>query len=131
MKTLSEAMLMHGGPLFWVQLLIIFLMIGLAAVKMFQYFSRERIELPSFFRSHHIILFLGIFNLVWAMFAQGLGFVMALNAIIEAADISPELIITGLRNSFISPLIGLGAALLGALFWAILQGRYTKINTMP
>jgi biopolymer transport protein ExbB/TolQ len=62
------------------------------------------------------------------MFTQVLGFVQALDAIIAAADVSPALIMEGLKNSFVSPLIGLVSILIGALFWAILQGRYTVIG---
>ena len=61
------------------------------------------------------------------MFTQVLGFVQALNAIIAAADVSPALIMGGLKNSFISPLIGLVTVLIAAILWAILHGRYTSI----
>ena len=81
-----------------------------------------------FHKSHHAILFLGIFNLVWGMFTQVLGLVQALNAIIAAADVSPALIMEGLKNSFVSPLIGLLSLLVGALLWVVLQGRYTEWN---
>jgi hypothetical protein len=52
--------------------------------------------------------------------------IIALNAIIEAADVSPQLIIMGLKNSFISPLFGVGSMLLSAVLWAILQMKYSS-----
>lgn len=127
MKTLSESMQMYGGIFLWVQIMVILGMLVMAAIKFRQYYSNKSLASMPFHKSHHTILFLGIFNLVWGIFTQVLGFVQALDAIIAAADVSPALIMEGLKNSFISPLIGLGAALFGALLWAILQGRYTGI----
>jgi hypothetical protein len=125
MKTLNEAMQMYGGVFLWVQILVILLMLVLAIIKFNQYYGNSNLESLPFHKSHHAILFLGIFNLVWGMFTQVLGFVQALNAIIAAADVSPALIMEGLKNSFVSPLIGLVSILIGALLWAILQARYT------
>lgn len=127
MKTLSESMQMYGGIFLWVQILVIILMLVLAAIKFRQYYGSDSLESLPFHKSHHAILFLGIFNLVWGMFMQVLGFVQALNAIIAAADVSPALIMEGLKVSFISPLIGLVTVLIAALLWAILQSRYTSI----
>ena len=125
MKTLDEAMQMYGGIFLWVQILVILLMLVMAIIKFNQYYGNSNLVSLPFHKSHHAILFLGIFNLVWGMFTQVLGFVQALNAIIAAADVSPALIMEGLKNSFVSPLIGLVSILIGALLWAILQARFT------
>lgn len=125
MKTLDETMQMYGGILLWVQILILLIMLVMAAIKFRQYFGHSTPSSLPFHKSHHAILFLGIFNLVWGMLIQVLGFVQALDAIIAAADVSPALIMEGLKNSFVSPLIGLASMMTGALIWAILQGRYT------
>jgi len=128
MKTLDESMQMYGGIFLWVQILVMLVILVMAALKFRQYYSNKSLVSLPFHKSHHVILFLGIFNLVWGMFTQVLGFVQALDAIIEAADVSPALIMGGLRNSFVSPLIGLVSLLIGALLWAILQGRYTTLT---
>ena len=125
MKTLDEAMQMYGGIFLWVQILVVLLMLVMAIIKFKQYYGNSNLASQPFHKSHHAILFLGIFNLVWGMFTQVLGFVQALNAIIAAADVSPALIMEGLKNSFVSPLIGLVSILIGALLWAILQARFT------
>ncbi len=125
MKTLDEAMQMYGGIFLWVQILVVLLMLVMAIIKFKQYYGNSNLASLPFHKSHHAILFLGIFNLVWGMFTQVLGFVQALNAIIAAADVSPALIMEGLKNSFVSPLIGLVSILIGALLWAILQARFT------
>lgn len=126
MRTLSEAMQMMGGIFLWIQIIIILLILILSVQKAMVYFGRHEIMRSSFIRSHHVILFLGVFGFVWGMFIQLLGLVQALNAIIEAADVSPELILMGLRNSFINPLIGLGTLILASLLWAVLHGKYTR-----
>jgi hypothetical protein len=128
MKTLDEAMQMYGGIFLLVQFLIVLLMLVMAIIKFNQYYGNSKLATLPFHKSHHAILFLGIFNLVWGMFMQVLGFVQALNAIIAAADVSPALIMEGLKNSFISPLIGLVSILVSALLWAILHGRYNIIT---
>ena len=128
MKTLDESMQMYGGILLWIQILVILLMIVMAIFKFKQYYGNANLPTLPFHKSHHAILFLGIFNLVWGMFTQVLGFLQALNAIIAAADVSPALVMAGLKNSFISPLIGLASLLLAALLWAILHGRYNNIS---
>ena len=124
-------MQMYGGIFLWVQILVIVLLIALAIIRFKQYYSQPSLGKLPFQRSHHAILFLGIFSIVWGMFTQVLGFVQALNAIIEAADVSPALIMEGLKNSFVSPLIGLITLLLASILWAILQGRYTSIAGKP
>ena len=131
MKTLNEAMQMYGGIFLWVQILVLIGLLALAVSKFVQYYRDSSMGALAFHRSHHAILFLGIFSLVWGMFTQVLGFVQALNAIIEAADVSPALIMEGLKNSFVSPLIGLSTLLIAAILWAILQGRYTSIAEKP
>lgn len=120
-------MQMYGGIFLWVQVLVIILMVVLAVIKFGQYYRNSSLGKLPFHQSHHAILFLGIFSLVWGMFTQVLGFVQALNAIIEAADVSPALIMEGLKNSFVSPLIGLVTLLFAAILWVLLQGRFSNI----
>jgi hypothetical protein len=130
MKTLEEVMQMHGGIFLVVQVILIIAILAIFIQKGFRYYVRKDSHRPEFIRSHHLILFLGIFSFVWGMFMQLVGFVQALNAIIEAADVSPQLILAGLRNSFINPVIGLSTLLLAALLWAILHARSTA-KTQP
>ena len=125
MRTLEESFQPMGGVFFLVQIVILGLILILSIQKTVAYYGKKGpSELP-FHRSHHAILFLGIFGIVWGLFTQLAGLIQALNAIIAAADVSPALILMGLRNSFINPLIGFCSLLLAALFWAILQGKYS------
>jgi hypothetical protein len=126
MKTLAETMQMLGGPFLYFQGLILVAVMALSVRTAIRYFSQTQTGKPTFLNSHHLVLFLGIFSFVWGMFTQLVGIIIALNAIIEAADVSPELILTGLKNSFVSPVFGLSTMLLSALLWGILHGRYTR-----
>ncbi len=118
---------MLGGIFLWIQGIILVLVFILSIVKFIEYFGKKGPRALPFHRSHNAILFIGIFGLVWGIFTQLAGLVQALNAIIEAADVSPALIITGLRNSFINPVIGFSTLLVAALLWAILHARYTSV----
>ncbi len=126
MKTLEEAMQMMGGIFLLIQILLIGMILILSIQKIILYFGKKEITRTGFIRSHHTILYLGIVGFVWGMFTQLVGFVQALNAIIEAADVSSELIIMGLKNSFINPVFGLATLLLSALLWGILHAKYTS-----
>jgi hypothetical protein len=126
--TLSEAFQTMGGVFLLVQLILVLLILILTVQKFIVYYGRSGPSPLPFHRSHHAILFLGIFGLAWGFFMQMTGLIMALNAIIEAADVSPALLWMGLRNSFMNPLIGFCTALAAAIFWAILHGRYTSVH---
>lgn len=126
MKTLAEAMQMHGGIFLIVQIIIILLILIQSTRILISYYGKQEIGSPAFIHSHHSILFLGIVGFVWGFFMQLIGFIQALNAIIEAADVSPALIMMGLRNSFINPAIGLGTLLCSALVWALLHSRFSN-----
>lgn len=123
---LSEAFQTIGGVFLLVQLIIAVLIIMLAVQKFAVYYGRKGPEVLPFHRSHHAILFLGIFAFAWGFFMQLVGLITALNAIIEAADVSPALLWAGLRNSFMNPLIGFCTVLVAAPAWAVLHGKYTS-----
>jgi len=118
-------MQMMGGVFLYLQALLLVLILILGIQKFIRYFGPAGpAELP-FHRSHHAVLFLGIFSLVWGVFTQLIGIVIALNEIIKAADISPALVIMGLRNSFVAPVFGFSILVLSALIWGILHAKYT------
>lgn len=116
---------MMGGIFLYTQVLILVVILILGIQKFIRYFGSPGPKTLPFHSSHHAILFLGIFSFVWGTFTQLVGIVIALNEIIKAADISPELVITGLRNSFIAPVFGLCTMILSAIIWAVLHGKYT------
>ena len=126
MKTLEESFQTMGGVFLLVQIVILVLILVLSIQKAVIYYGKRGPDALPFHRSHHAILFLGIFGIVWGLFTQLVGLIQALYAIIKAADVSPALILMGLRNSFNNPLIGFCTLLLAALFWGILHGKYSS-----
>ena len=115
-----------GGIYFFIQLLIIAMILVLSIQKFIQYFRNQIPEKLVFHRSHHVLLFLGIFCFVWGALLQIMGFIGALGEIIVATDISPQIVLKGMRITFVPPAVGLGTMLISALLWAILQGKYTS-----
>ena len=67
------------------------------------------------------ILFLGMLSLILGMFAQILGIQNALNAIIVANDISPEIVMKGYQQSFHTTIFGFVICIVSSLAWFILR----------
>lgn len=113
----------QSGILTWIQILVALGVLVIFLVKLADLFIRK--DLPDARKKAgiHTVLFLGSFNAVFGLLIQVLGMVQALNAIIEAADISPQLVIDGLRRSFMNPILGVSTLLAAGIFWFILQAR--------
>jgi hypothetical protein len=69
---------------------------------------------------------MGSFMFLGSIFYQTLGFYQALSAIEAAADVSPALIIGGLKVSFIAPLHGCFFLLLCGTVWFIFRNLLRK-----
>lgn len=74
-----------------------------------------------------LVRYLGIFALVYGFLFQIIGMVGALEAVINAADISPQLILQGLAESFKVPMIGMILFLISLVFWYANKTKW-KIN---
>lgn len=125
--SLAEALLSGGEIFLLIQFILILVMLGISIQKAILFYGRKKAGSRPFHKSHHMVLFIGIFAFAWGFFEQLVGMIQALNAIIEAADVSPELILMGLKRSFLSPLIGFITALAASLFWATLHAKYTTL----
>jgi len=62
------------------------------------------------------------------VFAQIHGIWEALEAIMEAADVSPQIVMYGLKVSFASTLFGLGSFVASGLFWLVLSAWNSSIS---
>ena len=67
------------------------------------------------------ILILGSLSLVMGILSQVLGIYEVLGAIAEAGDISPSMVMEGLRVSFITPICGMIVMVISYLSWLILR----------
>lgn len=120
---LYEAMEMRGGILGWTQFLIGIAVIVIGIVVAVQLFGGGASGRPGIRKWINTILFLGSFSAVLGLLIQILGIVEAIGAIIEAADISPELVLKGFRMSFFNPVVGLVTLLVSAVIWYALKWK--------
>jgi hypothetical protein len=81
-----------------------------------------------FYNSINSILFWGAFSAVMGFLGQYTGIYIALGAIINAAEISPKMVMTGFRESFTTTLWGLNNLLGAAVAWAALRFWYRKVT---
>lgn len=116
-----------GGPFMWV-----IAACGVAAVllslrKGTEIFISQGLTEGPLRKGLDTILHLGLFGLVVGLFSQAYGIVLALDAIREAADISPQIVMQGLQVSFYAPLFG-GIVFLGSLaLWALFRYRVDSL----
>lgn len=66
-----------------------------------------------------LVRYLGIFALVYGFLFQIIGMVGALEAAINATDISPQIVLQGLGESFKVPMIGMILFLVSMTLWYI------------
>lgn len=77
-------------------------------------------------RSHNfklldLILLGGSVALALGLLSQIVGIVQALNAIIEAADVSPEIVMGGAKVSFFAPIWGFIVFIFSMIFYFVLK----------
>ncbi len=67
------------------------------------------------------ILFWAVFSGVFGVFGQFMGIYKALKAIIAAADVSPPIVLMGMKLSFHTTLFGLEIFIISSVVWYILR----------
>ncbi|MDA3890481.1 MAG: hypothetical protein PF517_02325 [Salinivirgaceae bacterium] len=75
-----------------------------------------------------LMLVFGVIAIVYGFLFQIIGMVQALEAVIEAADISPQLVMEGLKDSFIVPIIGMILFIFSVIFWYVSKIKW-EINS--
>jgi hypothetical protein len=124
MKTIIELHYM-GGPSFMFSLtgmLIVILIIGIISYILLlkRYDAKDKLRRILILS----IIYIGSFAAVWGVLGQGLGIYQALYAIQQAGDISPALIIGGIKISMIAPLYGIIILLIASLIWFGLKVKF-------
>lgn len=89
----------------------------LTVVKAYDVFAKGNIDKKGLSG----ILFFGSMAPLTGIIWQMIGMMQAFTAIQEAADISPAIVVGGLKVSMIAPLYGLFVLFFSALFWFILK----------
>ena len=129
MKTIFELHFM-GGPIFMFPLtamLITILILGIITFLLM--FGKNNKPIHTQKNMILAIIYIGGFAAVWGILGQGLGIYQALYAIQMAGDVSPALIMGGIKISMIAPLYGIFILLLASLIWFGLKLRYNSVIT--
>lgn len=106
-----------GGPFMHIITFMAILMLVVAGVKIYRMiaFKEYNTKLLS------LMLLAGSFAVAWGIFSQIIGIVGALEAIREAADISPQIVYGGAIVSFYSTVWGFMVFFVSMLFYFTLK----------
>lgn len=125
METTSKFLqfFMFMGPWKWPLILLALIVFVLICFKFYEYFIARK---PS---SHYLdaILFWGSFSAIVGITGQVSGLWEALNMIIEAADVSPSMVLIGFLSSFVTTLFGLFILVFAAICWWGLKYKYSRL----
>jgi len=116
-----------GGP-FMILILIVSLGLFILMIKSIYdlYFKKEGITVV-YESTINAILFWGCISVLLGFLGQITGIYIALNIISQAPDISPQIVLMGLKVSFNPTLLGLWVLLFSSIIWFVLKGKYKKI----
>jgi len=129
MRTIIELHFMGGPPFMFVLSSLFLIILILATYSAILLLFRKNSKTTILKNTILGIIYLGVFALVWGFLGQGIGIYQALWAIQQAADISPAIIMGGIRVSLITPLYGMIILLIASLIWYFLKVKYNTIIT--
>ncbi|HAY36500.1 MAG TPA: hypothetical protein DCY57_05910 [Bacteroidetes bacterium] len=117
-------LLTSGGVFMWPMTIIGLLMMALSAKVLMDTFSGsgENILLK---KRNAVVLQLGVFLYFVGILSQALGLMQTFQVIQQIGDISPALLIGGLRVSMISPAYGLILFIISLILWSIARYKLT------
>lgn len=122
MENLSgfQKFFMFMGPWKWILILITLIVLILIGIKTYDLLIRKKAK-PQYLNA---ILFWGGISALLGMITQLSGLWMALNEIMIAPDISPQMVFIGYLSSFTPTLFGLAVFLVSAICWWGLRNIY-------
>ncbi|MEN8155950.1 MAG: MotA/TolQ/ExbB proton channel family protein [Bacteroidota bacterium] len=121
-----------GGPLFMGILTILLLILLVVSIIFGISIASGRADGVANFR--HRLTYLksmGLFTMITGILGQLIGLMMAFSAIERAGDISPAILVGGLKISMISTLYGLLIYMLSILIWFLLDLWYNRVEKEP
>ncbi|MFC2152734.1 hypothetical protein ACFLSE_09410 [Bacteroidota bacterium] len=115
-----------GGPFFMTLHYIMWILVIIFIIRFLRnYYSKHR-NIKKLEKFNSTIIFIGAFGFLLSLFYRYLGIYGALSAIEVAQDISPSLIMGGLRVSLIAPLYSLFLFLVTSIIWFIFRNLLRK-----
>ncbi|MDY6800086.1 MAG: hypothetical protein SVU94_02550 [Bacteroidota bacterium] len=124
--SLLKEQFLTGGFMFMIPMMIMWIALIILSIRIILNYKSKNRDIEKLKKQNSIILFMGSFMFLGSIFYQTLGFYQALSAIEVAGDISPSLIMSGLKVSFIAPLHGCFFFLLSGFIWFIFRLRIKK-----
>lgn len=118
---------LRGGDFMWLLLIMSLVIIVLTVKKIYELFYLKNTADINLESGINAIIFWGGISALVGVLGQLAGIYMALSAIIQAADISPQIVMLGFQMSFISTLSGFVILLVAALIWFLLRWRYKTL----
>lgn len=122
---------MWMGPFKYIMIAIAIIIAGLIILKVYDLLIAKNPNQNQMERWLGSIKFWGRFALIMGVLIQLTGMYIALNEIIHASDISPQIVMTGFWGSFNSTLFGLWLLIIALIAWYILNIRYKKLSNEP
>ncbi|HPG42013.1 MAG TPA: hypothetical protein PLP19_21885 [bacterium] len=116
-----------GGPFMWLLLLFSLAIIYLIIKKGLDIFVKKDLSEEKQNEGVNGILFWGILSVVCGFLSHYSGIYLAVNAIRQAADISPQLILEGYASSLVAIIAGLWIFIISAIIWYIYKAKIHKI----
>jgi len=109
--------------------LLLLVILAMAGYRAVQIFNNDIAHLTSFRYGLTYIKSVGLFTLVTGILSQLIGLYQAFRAIEQAGDVSPALLMGGLKVSMIANLYGISIFLLSYLLWLgldyLVQRKFT------
>ncbi len=112
-----------------------FLLIGLSILGVIIYGSYLTIQLYLFYKKGikktniYAMIVLGIIAFISGILNQIAGMMEAFETIIEASDISPDLIMQGIIESFKIPIICSFVLIISLIFWYFNKKKWESLNS--
>lgn len=117
-----------GGPLFMGILTLLLLIILLITILfLLRIVSGKSVSNSSFTHQLSYLKSIGLFSAITGVLGQLIGLMMAFSAIERVGDVSPQIVVGGLKVSMISPLYGIAIYLLSIILWFLLDLIHQKL----
>ncbi len=122
-----KTFILSCGPFGLVVVFLGLLILVLSVRKSMQMFGSRSCQPVELEQGLHAILFWGAISLVLGILGQCSGIYHAMGAISQATEISPQIILKGLGESYTSTIAGLVIFVFASVIWFALFTRYRKI----
>jgi biopolymer transport protein ExbB/TolQ len=117
----------ESGPFMILMLIVLIGLIILMVKKTIDIFISKKEVSSKDESSINAILFWGCISALIGVLGQLSGLYLTINAIAMAKDISPQVILIGLKISFNTTIFGLWVLLVSSIVWFFLKARFKQL----